>query len=146
MAHFQSYYLRHPTDHNQLMPGASECLALRGERQIALCTNKPRHLTEAVLRALSWTGNFDAVVAPDKGDPVKPSGELLLRVAAQLRVEPSELVMIGDGPQDVGAGRAVGAHTIGVKGGFLPLSRLVDSRPHVLIDSLVELPAHLKTL
>lgn len=146
LAHFQTYYLEHPIDHNLLMPGARSCLALRQERKVALCTNKPHHLTEAVLRALDWADAFDVVVAPRRGDPVKPHGDPLLRVALELGIEPSELIMIGDGPQDVGAGKAVGAYTIGVKGGFLSLSRLVESEPDALLDSLEELPSYLATL
>lgn len=146
LGHFQSYYLRHPIDHNRLMPGALECLALRTQWKLALCTNKPEHLTEAVLQALDWTEAFDVVVAPRKGDQVKPHGDPLLRVATGLSVAPSQVIMIGDGPQDVGAGKAVGAYTIGVKGGFVPLARLVESGPDVLLDSLVELPLHLDTL
>lgn len=145
LAHFQEYYLSHPVDHNQLMPGALECLAFRGERKVALCTNKPHHLTQAVLSALGWTDAFDVVFAPKKGDPVKPDGEPLRRVAAELSALPQELIMIGDGPQDVGAGIAVGAYTMGVKGGFQPLERLIEAGPDVILDSLRELPTHLAT-
>lgn len=141
LGHFQSYYLAHPIDHNRLMKGAVECLALRTERKLALCTNKPHHLTEAVLEALGWSSAFDVVVAPRKGDAVKPDGQPLLRVASELGVEPRELIMIGDGPQDIGAGQAVGAYTIGIKGGFLPLAQLLKSRPDAILDSLEELPA-----
>jgi phosphoglycolate phosphatase len=71
---------------------------------------------------------------------------LLERVALELSEKPERLIMIGDGPQDVGAAKAVGAHSIGVKGGFLPLERLKESQPDVLLDSLEELPAYLKTI
>jgi phosphoglycolate phosphatase len=145
-AAFQSYYLENPVGHNVLMPGADAALALRAQRAVALCTNKPAHLTQAVLRSLGWLDRFDSVVAPGISDPVKPDPTLLLRVASELSVAPSSLIMIGDGPQDIGAGRAVGAHTIGLKGGFLPLSWLIDAKPDVILDSLHDLPAHLYSL
>jgi len=47
--------------------------------------------------------------------------------------------MVGDGPQDIEAGRRAGCRTIGVEGGFLPIDRLVASQPDVLISSLAEL-------
>lgn len=146
LKHFHSYYLAHPTIHNQLMPGALECLALRSERKLALCTNKPRNLTMAVLRALDWTDRFDVIVAPRKGDRVKPDAEPLVKVAAQLATPPSQLIMIGDGPQDIGSGKAVGAYTIGVKGGFLALPLLLQAGPDVVLDSLALLPAHLASI
>jgi phosphoglycolate phosphatase len=144
LTHFQSYYAAHPIDHNELMPGAAECLALRSpQRPVALCTNKPLHLTTIVLRALGWSDVFDVVVAPAPGDRTKPHPDLLVRVAESLGVKASRLIMIGDSPQDVGAGKAVGAHTVGVKGGLLPLERLVAAEPDVILDSLLALPDYL---
>ncbi len=146
LACFQQYYLKYPTVHNRLMPGAEACLQMRDRRKIALCTNKPFHLTEAVLASLGWSERFDAIFAPQRGDAVKPDPGPLNRVAAELGVAASSLVMIGDGPQDVLAGKAVGARTVGVKGGFLSLDRLIASNPDVLLDTLEDLPAYLDTL
>ncbi len=146
LLHFQEYYLRHPTEHNRLMPGVEECLRLRGERKIALCTNKPYHLTQAVLASLGWTERFDCVFGPRQGDMLKPDPGPLLSVARELRVAPERLIMVGDGPQDVGAGKAVSAYTVGVKGGFLALSKLSEAKPDVLLDSLLELPEHVASL
>jgi phosphoglycolate phosphatase len=49
-------------------------------------------------------------------------------------------VMVGDGPQDVLAGRAAGAFTIGVRGGIQAFERLAASEPDAIIDTLAELP------
>lgn len=145
LRHFQAFYSEHPTDQNCLMPGAEIALSLRSkDRPIALCTNKPKHLTEAVLESLGWRDRFDAIAAPQPGDPVKPHPALLQSVSQQLKVAPESLIMIGDSPQDVGAGKAVGAHTIGIKGGFLPLERLVQSGPDALLATLSDLPAYLE--
>ena len=46
--------------------------------------------------------------------------------------------MIGDGPQDIGAGKAAGCFTIGVPG-IAERERLVASAPNLLCESLVEL-------
>lgn len=143
---FHQYYVAHPTDENSFMAGAEAALELRASRPIALCTNKPLPLTRAVLRSLDWAARFDSVVAPQAGDRVKPDAQLLMRVAEELQVRPERLIMIGDGPQDVGAGRAVGAHTIGVRGGLLPVERLIDAGPDVLLDSLEELLPYLSEL
>ena len=48
--------------------------------------------------------------------------------------------MVGDGPQDVEAGRRAGCRTIGIQGGFLAPERLISAQPDVLIESLAELP------
>ena len=61
----------------------------------------------------------------------KPSPLPILEIAKQLGIEPRQLVMVGDGPQDIEAGRRAGCRTIGVQGGFLAPERLVASQPDV---------------
>ncbi len=143
--HFQKYYLAHPVDFSTVLPGVPEALRLSG-RQMALCTNKPRNVTELVVAGLGWGETFAAVVAA--GDTVhkKPHGEPLELVARLLGVPPNTLIMIGDGPQDIEAGKAVGAHTVGVRGGLLPEEYLEASAPDVILHDLRELGAYLESM
>ncbi len=143
---FLDFYTEHPTEHTELMPGAAEALRAFANRPISLCTNKPRRTTNAVLMGLGLERHFAVVVAGDDAPQKKPHPAPLELVASRLGVSTASLVMVGDGPQDVECGHAVGAHTVGVRGGLLPLKRLVDSRPDVLLDSLSELPAWLRAL
>jgi phosphoglycolate phosphatase-like HAD superfamily hydrolase len=83
---------------------------------------------------------FAAIATGDDPSAIKPSPRPILEIAKQLGVEPSQLVMVGDGPQDIEAGRRAGCRTIGVLGGFLPEERLHAARPDVLVESLAELP------
>jgi phosphoglycolate phosphatase len=94
-----------------------------------------------VLAALDLARYFRVVVAG--GDPPrpKPSPEPLEYVAARLGVPARALVMVGDGPQDVLAGRAAGAYTVAVRGGMASDERLLAAEPHAVLASLAELPA-----
>ncbi len=140
--HFHSYYREHPVEFSTVLPGAGECLSLAGWR-IALCTNKPRPLTDLVLEGLGWGASFQAVIGGGDTSHKKPHPEPLYRIAAELGLVSEQLVMVGDGPQDVGAARAAGAHAIGVRGGFLDESLLEDSEPNVILSSLLDLPDYL---
>lgn len=142
IGHFGQYYVAHPTVFSTLLPGALEALKLPG-RARALCTNKPRAVTERVLEGLSLGRYFAVVVAAGDCESLKPHPGPLELVAARLGTAACELVMIGDGPQDIWAGKAVGAHTIGVRGGFLPEADLRAARPDAILDTLLELPAYL---
>lgn len=144
LKHFQHYYREHPTEHNLMMPGAEDAMRRNQGRTIALCTNKPLSLTEAVLKSLGWEQAFDFVVAPTEQENKKPHPEPLQRVARGLGVAPETLIMIGDAPPDIGAGRAVGAHTVGVRGGFADVEVLEAAEPDVVLGSLLELPEYLK--
>jgi phosphoglycolate phosphatase len=137
-AAFIAFYCAHPADHTRLCPGAAEALDGRLMLPLALCTNKPRITTEPVLAALGLDG-FHVVVAGGDLPEKKPHPAPLFHIAQALAVEPRELVMVGDGAQDVLAGRAAGARTVGVRGGIQAEARLFAAEPDVVIESLAEL-------
>jgi phosphoglycolate phosphatase len=142
---FLDFYREHPTDETTSMPGVPGALDELWPLPLAVCTNKARPIAELVLENLDLVRRFAAMVAGGDTEHPKPHPEPLLRVAAALGVEPSSLVVVGDGPQDVECGHAVGARTVGLEGGFLPLERLLAARPHALLASLAELPALIRS-
>jgi len=143
---FLEYYTAHIADHTTLMPGAMQCLDDLAALELAVCTNKPRVTTLALLDALGVAGRFRSVVAGGDVARKKPAADPLLAIARYLQLAPDELVMVGDGPQDIECGRAAGARTVGVEGGILPRDRLIAAEPEILIASLAELPGALREL
>ncbi len=143
VADFLDYYTAHAVDHTSVMPGALEALEAlaSGRYALGVCTNKPRRTSLAVLRGLGLEPRFQSVVAGDDLPERKPHPSMVLEAARQLGAPVSQVVMVGDGPQDVLSGRAAGALTIGVRGGILAFERLAASAPDVIIDTLAELPA-----
>jgi phosphoglycolate phosphatase len=142
LADYVEYYGAHAATFSRPMPDAVETLVELGARYpLALATNKPRSSTDAALAALDLARHFNVVVAG--GDPPrpKPSGEALTFIAERLGVRPNELVMVGDGPQDIEAGRAAGARTVGVLGGMASDERLLAAEPDAVLASLEELSA-----
>jgi phosphoglycolate phosphatase len=138
---YTDYYAAHPTDHTTLLPGAREALEALSHLPLALCTNKPRASTEPVLANLRLSHAFTVIVAGGDLPQNKPHPSLLLHVAERLQLSTAELVMVGDGPQDILCAKAVGARGVGVEGGILAHERLLASKPDVLLRSLHELPA-----
>lgn len=140
LASFLEYYTDHPAEHTRPVDGADACLAaLRHRLPLAICTNKPRAATAALLRALEWSDRFDAVVAGGDTPEYKPAPAPLQLVAARLQVSPADLVMVGDGPQDIESGRAVGCLTVGIPGPLIPVARLLDAAPDHVIRVLADL-------
>lgn len=138
---FLAYYRTHPATHTTWLPHAREALAALASHPLALCTNKPRATTDGVLRALGADGLFVTTVAGGDLPQKKPDPAPLFAIAERLGVSPSQLVMIGDGPQDIEAGRRAGARTVGVRGGFPAIERLLAAKPDFLLDSLADLPS-----
>lgn len=141
LAPFLVYYREHAAEHSRLFPHADEVLEALGSYPLALCTNKPRPVTDAVLSALGMSQVFASIMAGGDTAERKPDPAPLFAIAKELGVSPKGLVMIGDGPQDIEAGHRAGARTVGVRGGFPPIESLIAAKPDALIDSLADLPS-----
>ena len=143
---FLSAYAAHPVLRTRLFPGVQEALDAidRAGIPLALCTNKPRLTTELVLRALDLDRRFRAVVAGGDLPRNKPDPLPIVHLAQELGVSAADLVVVGDGAQDVSAGSAAGARTVGVRHGIQPVALMLAARPDHVIDSLFELPPLLR--
>ncbi len=110
---FLEYYTAHAADQTAWMPGALASLDALAMYPLAVCTNKPRATTLAVLGAFGALGRFASIVAGGDLPALKPDPLPLLEIAKQLHCAPTELVVVGAGPQDIEAGKRAGAYTIG---------------------------------
>lgn len=134
VALFMQRYAEKPVVHTRLLPGAREALGLG--LPSALVTNKPRVISVLVLELLGIAGAFDAVFAGGDG-PLKPSPHGVLEVVRKLDVPIERAWLIGDGPQDVLAGRAAGCFTIAVPG-IADRERVLAAEPHLVVESLLD--------
>ncbi|MEE3622578.1 phosphoglycolate phosphatase [Nitrospirillum sp. BR 11752] len=143
---YMAIYESLPADPGCVFPGVAATLAsLRESIPLALVTNKPERATHAVLRAIGLDGLFTAVVGGDTLPTRKPHPGPLLHAMAQLGVAPARTVMVGDGANDVTAGRAAGCHVVCVTYGYprMPVEELGADR---LVDHFHDLPAALADL
>lgn len=144
LASFSARYLAAPCVYTKLLPGARELIedAATAKLPSAVVTNKPREVTLAVLRALGIESSFAMVWAGGDG-PLKPAPDGVLAAIAHLGATAASTWMIGDGPQDVGAGNAAGCVTIGVPG-IAERDRLLAATPHLIVESLHDLRGTLR--
>jgi phosphoglycolate phosphatase len=140
VADFLDYYAEHPIDHTLPMPGALEALNQLSGYPLGVCTNKPRVTSLAVIHGLRLEARFAGVVAGDDLPQRKPDPAPVIEAARRIGVPVSQVIMVGDGPQDILSGRAAGAYTVGVRGGIQAFERLAASAPDCLIETLAELP------
>lgn len=138
---FLAYYAAHPTVHTTLLPGVHEALRELSQLPLCLCTNKPRRTTDAVLASLRLPIQFQIVVAAGDLAKIKPDPLPLQHIAQHLGLTPSQLVMVGDGPQDILCAKAAGSRSVGIDGGMQARERLLAAQPDVLLASLAQLPA-----
>lgn len=112
---FREVYRQHPRVTAECFPGIRELLRWVPVPQ-AVVTNKPEDVTRALLDALDLTAHFGAIVGGDTLPQRKPSPEPLRHAMRQLGAQ--RAVMVGDGPQDVAAGHALGLPVVGVAWGI----------------------------
>jgi 2-phosphoglycolate phosphatase len=84
-----------------------------------IVTNKPHSLTEPLLERLGLSGRTGCVVSGDRLPQRKPDPAPLQLAAAELGVEPTRCVYIGDAPRDIEAGRAAGMSTVAAAYGYI---------------------------
>lgn len=123
-------------------PGAAELLdALRaGGVAIGIVTSKIRGSFEHDAEGLGLGGRIDAAVSGDDGYAPKPDPAPVLACLSALGADPADAVFVGDGPDDITAGRAAGLRTVAALHGFAPQT-VLGAAPDRTIASLDELRA-----
>lgn len=130
---FLAHYSQNSLIETRLFDGVRELLARLSSLPLALCTNKPRQPTLAILRGLGVHDAFRVILCGDDLPQKKPDPALLRHIAAQLELEVPALVMVGDGPQDIACARAAGARSVGVVGNIVAPERLRAAGPDVIV-------------
>lgn len=86
-----------------------------------IVTNKPRWLSEALLKALNLTERCAVLVCPEDVSKTKPDPEPMYLAAKHIQIAAEDCIYVGDHPRDIDAGRAANMYTILAAYGYLPL-------------------------
>src|SRR5207245_8030208 len=105
-------------------PGGREAIASLTAWKLAAVTNKRRDTSIEALRVTGLLPFFALVLGGDSVAHKKPAPDPILRAASALGVAPTECAVVGDTENDVVAGKAAGARTIGVTWGYGTRARL----------------------
>jgi 2-phosphoglycolate phosphatase len=127
------------------LPGLTAALdaLTRAGLKLAIATNRSEGGARAILRGFGMELRFEAIVALEHVDQVKPHPEPVYKACAALGVPVGAAAMIGDTPDDMRAGRAAGAWVVGVETGVHPAAALAAAGAHIVIPTLESLPAAL---
>ena len=139
LASFVAHYSEHACEHTTLVERALETLDALSVHPLALFTNKPRPVTEKIIAELGIASRWACIIAGGDIAAQKPAPDGLIEIARRLELDTAELVMVGDGPQDIECGRRAAARTVGFDSGlFVPRSVLEAAGPDVMITKLPE--------
>jgi phosphoglycolate phosphatase len=119
-ADFLAHYDAEPVERTRIYPGARELLTdlCAAGLPLAICTNKPHHLTGIILARLDLAAFFSVIWGAAPGQPLKPDAACLRNVCWNLATTPAETIMVGDSQTDIDAARAAGCPSILVAHGY----------------------------
>jgi len=145
-ADYVLYRAHHPSvlrSGTRLLPGAAEALAAlkRGGRLTGICSNKPRHFTQALLDYLGIAGDVGVFLGPEDVQRPKPAPDMLLAALQQLSVTARQALYIGDMTVDIATARAAGLDVWVVPTGSDARATLLQGQPDRLLENLADLPS-----
>ncbi|TRW18166.1 HAD family hydrolase [Glacieibacterium frigidum] len=143
---FLSHYAAHIADGSRPYDGVEATmdeLDAAGTR-LAVCTNKPIALANALIEALGWSGRFAAVLGGDSLAVRKPDGAHVAATAEAAGASLTDAVFVGDTAVDVAAARDARVPVVVVAFGFAPDARVLGA--DAVIDDYAELVPLLRGL
>ena len=114
--------------------------------ELACITNKAEAFTRPLLKDLGLAEYFKLVLSGDSLPQRKPDPLPLLHACEIFGVTPAQGVLVGDSANDTEAARAAGMPVICVTYGYNRGLDVRTLRPVAVIDSLTELPRHIRLL
>jgi phosphoglycolate phosphatase len=114
--------------------------------QMGLISNIGRNALLTAMQRLGLSQRLAVVISRNDVKHLKPHPEGLLQAAAQLRVDPAQVIFIGDSRNDVGAARDAGMLAGFLAGGEDSPRAMRENPADIKIDRLGELPSRLKRI
>ena len=133
--HYQANLLRTTV----LFPGVTEVLThFQGKSKI-IVTNKPERFAIPVLEGLGVLSCFERIIGGESMPLKKPHPDAILTLLQEKKIRSDRTLMIGDGTNDIEAGKRAGVIICAVSYGLTDPGTLLESHPDLMIDDLREL-------
>jgi HAD superfamily hydrolase (TIGR01509 family) len=131
---------------SNLVPGAAETLAWLKSRgcRLALITAGHRDRVEMELRANDLVATFDVTVFGNEVPHQKPDPAPMVLASRYLRVEPTDVVLVGDSAEDMTMAKRAGALPVGVLSGAASGKKLRSAGARWVAADVVTLLAPLR--
>ena len=140
IAAYQKHYGEHVSLHSRPFPGVIEGLdAFKAMGvHIACITNKAEQFTHPLLKDTGLFDYFELILSGDTLPKRKPDPLPLLHACEVFKVQPAELLLIGDSLNDTQAARAAGCPVFCVPYGYNRGRPVAELDLDAVVPSLVE--------
>jgi len=82
---------------------------------------------------------FELVITRDNNIKVKPEPDQIVMISDKLKVKPERILVVGDHPYDILAGKKAGTKTLGVLSGIAPKEDLIKAGADSILESVTDL-------
>lgn len=101
---------------------------------LAVLSNKPHSLTEAIVAQVFPTIRFSVVLGQRAGIPHKPDPSGALEISRSLHLDPENCIVVGDSTMDLETARNAGMRAVAVTWGYHDRERLVAAGAERIAD------------
>ena len=107
--------------------------------KLAVITNEGKRVTMFLVDSFGITDYFDIIVTRDDVGVLKPNPKGLLKIIDFLKVDKSQILLIGDSPIDIETARNAGITAWGVLNGFGKREELIAKGAERILDNIDDL-------
>ena len=137
-AYFE-YYSKHLLDNTHLYSDVENILCHYNNKLKVVISNKTHKFTKIILKELNIIKHFRIVLGATVLEKNKPDPLPLNFVMHKLKIKPENTIIIGDGINDILAGKNAGVKVCSVTYGYTKKEKLLEFNPDYIIDSIAEL-------
>jgi 2,3-diketo-5-methylthio-1-phosphopentane phosphatase/HAD superfamily hydrolase (TIGR01509 family) len=133
-------------DKTSLLEGAETVIKELHRRSIrlAVASNKSGESCRKLLSHLNIDRFFTAILGVGEDLRPKPFPDMVNAILLDLKLDPNEVIMVGDTAEDIQAGKAAGVDVYALGNGYHCLERLIKERPRRILRELRDLPQVLR--
>lgn len=137
---FEDFYNDHCVDKTVLYEQVFDSLKVLSNRaKLGIVTNKPFRFAEKIVRQLGIQSFLTVIIGGDSTPEKKPHPTPILEGVKRTGGNCSETILVGDGHQDMLAGRAAGLFTCAARYGYGFTPLILDYGPDFIIDRFEQL-------
>lgn len=128
---FKDNYAQHLTDKTLPFENVIEMLSNISQPKVVL-SNKDEKFSKQILKTLELSKFFTGIYGGDSFEEKKPNPLPIYEILKKFSLTKDEIIMVGDGTNDILVGKNAGIKTIGVLYGYSSQQQLNDLAPNYI--------------